>query len=179
MILFSWNCRGLGNPRTIRDLHQLVKERRLNFVFLMETVCSKQHIDCIKHRVGFDNLFVVDLVGKSGGLALLWKEEDNLEIYNYTRRHINAVVKDNEGQLFWKLIGFYGHPNSTKRDESWAVLRHLKIYSLIPCLCAGDFNEIVDQSEKDRSLLRRESQMTGFWEALEECQLGDLGFSSP
>jgi len=76
----------------------MVKERRPNFVFLMETVCSKQYMDRIKLRSGFDNLFVVDPVGRSGGLALLWNKDENLEILNYSCRHINAVVKDMAGQ---------------------------------------------------------------------------------
>ncbi len=41
--------------------------------------------------------FVVEPVGRSGGLALLWKEEKEVEIYNFSRRHINAIVKDGVG----------------------------------------------------------------------------------
>jgi ABC-type Zn uptake system ZnuABC Zn-binding protein ZnuA len=65
MILLSWNCRGFGNPRTIRDLHQLVKEKRPNMVFLMETLCSQRYMDRIRSRLGFDSMFVVNLVGRS------------------------------------------------------------------------------------------------------------------
>lgn len=36
MSILSWNCRGLGNPRSVRDLHLLVKEKRPNLLFLME-----------------------------------------------------------------------------------------------------------------------------------------------
>jgi len=77
------------------------------------------------------------------------------------------------------MTGFYGHPDSSKRDESWAIFRHLKLCDPIPWLCAGDFNEIVDQSEKETSVVRREAQMGRFRGALEECQLGDLGSVGP
>jgi hypothetical protein len=133
----------------------------------------------IESTQGFDNIFVVDLVGRSGGLALLWKVEDNMEIYNFSRLHINAVVKDGKGQLFWKLTGFYGHPDSSKRVESCAILRHLLSCQPVLWICAGDFNEIVDQVEKEGSLIRRESQMVKFCDALEACHLGDLRFSGP
>jgi len=86
----------------------MVKERRPNFVFLMETLRQRKYMDRLRYNLGFDNIFVVDPVGRSGGLALLWRGEDNLEIYNYSRRHINAVVKDDEGHPYWKLTGFYG-----------------------------------------------------------------------
>jgi hypothetical protein len=63
-------------------------------------------MDNIRRRLGFDSVFVVDSVGKSGGLAFLWNSETNLEVYNYSRRHINVVVKDGENNPLWKLTGF-------------------------------------------------------------------------
>lgn len=33
-------------------------------------------------------------MGCSGGLALLWTAEIDLEIQNYSNRHINAIVKE-------------------------------------------------------------------------------------
>jgi hypothetical protein len=157
----------------------MVKERRPNFVFLMETLRSKQYMERIRIKLHFDNMFVLDSVRRSGGIALFWKEEDKLEIYNYFRRHIHVVVKNREGQDFWKLTGFYGHPDCNKRVESWAVLRHLSFLQPVPWIYVGDFNEIVDQAKKEGSLIRRDSQMVSFHEALEFCHLGDLGFIGP
>ena len=48
----------------------------------------------------------------------------------------------------WKLTGFYGHPDWNKRKESWDLLQQLQYYSPTAWLCVGDFNEIVEQSEK-------------------------------
>lgn len=76
----------------------------------------------------------------------------------------------------WKLTCFYGHPDPTKRHESWALLSHLKTFDPLMWLCLGDFNEIIAQSEKFGASLRRESQMEAFRVVLKECQLSDLGF---
>ena len=46
----------------------------------------------IRVRLGFNGMFVVDPMGRSVGLALFWKDTKNLEIQNYTRRHINALL---------------------------------------------------------------------------------------
>jgi hypothetical protein len=129
MNMLNWNCRGLGNPGTVRDLHQMVKEKHPNFVFLIETLCSKKRLEYIRVKLGFTGLFVVDPVGKSGGLALLWKDERTLEIYNYSRRHINATIQKGDGSAYWKFTGFYGHPVCARRQESWALLKHLKSHS--------------------------------------------------
>jgi hypothetical protein len=69
-----------------------------SFVFLIETLSTKQRLERIRVKLGYVALFVVEPVGRSGGLVLMWKEKCDLEIYNFSRRHINAIVKDKEGQ---------------------------------------------------------------------------------
>ncbi len=68
----------------------------------MKTLCSKTYLDRLRYRLGFDFdfVFVVDPVGRSGGLALLWNVEDNLEVYNYSKQHINVISKDCQGHPF-------------------------------------------------------------------------------
>jgi exonuclease III len=80
MTLLSWNCRGLGSPRAVRDLCQLAKENKAHILFLMETKCSKARVEVVRVKLGFAGAFTVDHVGRNGGLALLWKEEGELEI---------------------------------------------------------------------------------------------------
>jgi hypothetical protein len=177
MSLLNWNCRGLGTPRSVSDLCLMVKEKKPSFVFLIETISTKKCLEMIRIKMGFVGLFVVDPVGRSGGLALFWMEECGLEIYNFSRRHINAILKSSDDNFVWKFTGFYGNPESAKREESWSLLGHLKTHAPVPWLCVGDFNEILTHSEKVGAAIRRESQMDGFRFALEDCQLANLGFS--
>ena len=37
MKIFSLNCRGLGNPETVGELHNFVRKEGPTIVFLMET----------------------------------------------------------------------------------------------------------------------------------------------
>jgi hypothetical protein len=177
MNLLSWNCRGLGNPQAVRDLCQLTKEKKPTILFLMETKCHRNKMEFVRVKLGFECLFVVDSVGRSGGLALLWNDKELVEIQNYSRRHINAIVKGRDSVGSWKLTGFYGHPDWTKRHESWALLNHLRSFAPLPWLCVGDFNEITAQSEKTGVVLRKESQMSQFRDVLEDCHFSDLGFT--
>jgi hypothetical protein len=107
----------------------MTKEKRPNILFLMKTKCRKNKMELVRVKLGFEGLFAVDPIGRSGGLALLWKEVDILEIQNFSKQHINAIVKHLETGKGWKLTGFYGHSDWTKRCESWEFLRHLKIFS--------------------------------------------------
>ena len=94
MRILSWNCRGLKNLWTVRDPCLLVKDKCPIMVFLMETKLRRERMEMIQCELGFKNLFVVDCVGKGGGLALLWGEEAMVNIQNYSCRHINGTVVD-------------------------------------------------------------------------------------
>lgn len=179
MNLLSWNCRELCNPRTVRDLHQLVKEKRPSIVFLMETLVSQSYMERICKRLQFDNIFVVNPTGRSGGLALLWLNDYNIEIFNFSKSHINVLIKDVGGIEKWKSTGFYGQPDTAKRRESWALLKHLSLLQPILWLCVGDFNEILEQRGKKGSKIRSEPQMNRFRCCLKDCGLGDLGYIGP
>lgn len=73
MSCISWNCRGLGNPRALGTLQELIREKRPHFIFLVETISSVLQLDEIKVLLGYDGVFAVSNVGRSGGLAFLWK----------------------------------------------------------------------------------------------------------
>ena len=102
-----------------------MKEKIPNLVILMKTKLYKQKWESIRTKLGFDNMFVVDYVRKSGGLVLFWEEGWEVEIQNYSHRHINAIVHDQNLILDWKFTGFYGHPDLTKRPEAWDLLKFL------------------------------------------------------
>ena len=147
-------------------------------VFLMETKLRKNKMAPIQQKMGFKNMLVVDCIGKSGGLALLWKEEAGVEIQNYNLHHINAVVTP-ENLTPWVFTSFYEHPESHKRCEAWNLLCHLKLLITEPWLCAGDFNEILDQSEKVGGRRRPQFLMENFRNTLELCGLHELDYKGP
>lgn len=54
----------------------------------------------------FNNYFVVDCNGKSGGLGLLWKVSVSVQVTGYSQHCIDAIVK--KKGLEWRITGFYG-----------------------------------------------------------------------
>ena len=72
-------------------------------------------------------------------------------IRNSLLSYIDAVVEGDNSQVpikssYWHLTGFYGHPETTRRVESWCLLKSLRGSSQLPWLVVGDFNEIRCQS---------------------------------
>ena len=51
MSLLSLNCRGLGNPRTVYELHNLVRREDPKVVFLMETRLEVRNIEWLRVRL--------------------------------------------------------------------------------------------------------------------------------
>ena len=77
---------------------------------------------------------------------------------------------------WWHYTGFYGNPETTKRHETWAKLKHLKGTSTLPWLEIGDFNEIVGLLEKEGGSTRLRQQMDRFIEAINFCGFRGLGY---
>jgi hypothetical protein len=66
----------------------------------METKSVKNKMDRIRVKLGYTGLFVVDSIGKSGGLAFLWNVYDSIYIQNFSRQYIHAEVHSCEGKWF-------------------------------------------------------------------------------
>ncbi|KAL0350291.1 UNVERIFIED_CONTAM: hypothetical protein Sradi_4178300 [Sesamum radiatum] len=176
MNLLMWNCQGLGGPWTVRSLGNFIRDYHPALVFLAETKCSSCRIDLLKRR--FDMFgFSVESRGKGGGLALLWRKSVDVVLQSYSHNHIDVYVRLNENQDWWRFTGLYGEPETAKREATWRLLSQLHTQSVWPWLVAGDFNEILDQSEKWGGPPRPLWQIRKFRRALTDCGLSDLGYS--
>lgn len=173
MKTFIWNCRGLGNPRTVRELTSLVRSYKPGIVGLLETRTNKIKFDHIRHQLGFKNVFIVDRQGIGGGLALLWKDDVDLNIRNFSNYHIDAWL---EGPLQTRMTLFYGSPHAPLRKFSWNLLRTLADMPANPWIVMGDFNEVCFSWERKSNRLKGEWQMKNFRKALQDSGLFDMGF---
>ena len=162
MRALGWNCRGLGTPRLVNALHEIVRQWDPNFVFLSETKLKKKAMERAKRKVGFVYGLVVPKLDKSGGLAMLWKENINLEIMGYAGNFIDAIVTEANSSLKWRITGFYGHQEAHKRKESWDQLKALNRKFQLPLICFEDFNEILSMNKKMGGVQRSQRQMDEF-----------------
>lgn len=73
MNLLYWNCRGLGNLRSVRALRDLMRRQRPQILFLIETKLFSKEMEGVKIKLGFRYGLFVDCVGRAGGLVMLWE----------------------------------------------------------------------------------------------------------
>ncbi|XP_074267317.1 uncharacterized protein LOC141590643 [Silene latifolia] len=75
MNCLSLNCRGLGNPDAVGGLRNLIRRKAPALVFLCETKLSSSEMRRITSSLEGYCSMEVDSVGRSGGLAFLWRKE--------------------------------------------------------------------------------------------------------
>jgi len=138
MNIISWNCCGLGNVKAVPEIKDLVCVYKPDIVILIETLVNGNKITDLCYSIGFDNHFSVDRIGRSGGLAILWRNSVDCSLINFSQNFINLLIKDPVIGS-WRLTKFYGYSDSGRRRESWDLLCHLSSLSNDPWCIIGDF----------------------------------------
>ena len=77
-------------------------------------------------------------MGKKGGLCLIWDDSVDVSLLSYSTFHIDVEVLSQRGSP-WRFTSFYGNPD---------LAQCLHGMSSHPWLCAGNFNEILEDFEK-------------------------------
>jgi hypothetical protein len=129
---------------------------------------SQQKAQDLRWRFGFDHAFGVKSEGLSGGLVLFWNSDTVVSLKSFSRNHIDVMVQNlNTGEADWRFTGVYGEPTRAKRKRSWDLMKFLRREYDTPWLCAGDFNEVLFNSEQFGGNEREEWKMDGFREVVD------------
>ena len=144
--------------------------------FLMEAKLVISKLDGIKEDFKRTQGLVVPSKGWSGGLALLWKEDLKVDVQSYSDSHIDAIVGQGDDGQEWRLTGFYDNPETSKKEESWLLLKRLSRLNSMPWVCLGDFNELMNDGEKEGGSARPVRQMEIFCKVINSCNLCNFGY---
>jgi hypothetical protein len=155
-----------------------VKQFDPTLLFVMETKIEGKRVEKLTSTFGFAGGFAVDSDGLSGGVGIFWSSAVTVDIKGFSLHHIDAVVQCKDGSVPpWRFTGIYGESRRENRHLTWTLLRRLHQARDLPWLCSGDFNETLYSTEHFSERGREEWQMRAFREAVEDCELQDLGFS--
>lgn len=117
MKILSWNCQGMGPPWKLQFLQDVVRQQRPAIVFLCETLSKEKKMEWVRTRTGLQGMVVVEVQGRSGGLSMLWKDQDQVQLLSVSNNHIDVVISEKDRQP-WRLTGFYGEPDRRKRKRT-------------------------------------------------------------
>ncbi|XP_060961018.1 uncharacterized protein LOC133031516 [Cannabis sativa] len=173
MSLIAWNCHGLGNPWTIQFIKDIVIQKKPIVLFLCETLAKKEAIEKLRLSIGFEGAFSVDAQGKSGGVALLWRDAEEVQLLQFGSNYIDVSVQ-NRDHGEWRLTGLYGEPNRSLRKRTWDLIQTLKRDNNLPWCIVGDMNNVTSQQDKHGGNLYPNWLIEGFCDTLDECGLYDM-----
>ncbi|TYH28269.1 hypothetical protein ES288_A02G130600v1 [Gossypium darwinii] len=178
MKIFCWNCRGVGNPATVRELKQLLVANGPNIVFLCETKIHSNGLSRIQSMCRMESCMAINSEGKSGGLALMWKEGVKVNVQNFSNHHIDSLVTLDENEVI-RFTGFYGQANLNVRNQLWDMLRRVKRTVNEGWIVRGDFNCNTPYSyPKSGGCRKPRKAMDEFRDILDELALVDIKTSN-
>ncbi|KEH29019.1 endonuclease/exonuclease/phosphatase family protein [Medicago truncatula] len=96
-------------------------------------------------------------------------------LVNYSNNHITVEFFDSVHGT-WRLTGYYGYPNGERRRAAWEFLRQLSNQYADPWCIFGDFNDIMDDSEKRGRTSRPWWLINGFRQVVLDFGLTDVPF---
>ncbi|CAL2226101.1 unnamed protein product [Prunus armeniaca] len=172
-MIMVWNVRGAGSKKFPGITKDLVKIHKIKILVILEPRISGNTALNVIKKLGFSKYHVVDANGFSGGLWMLWNENVScIDIVAHSRQSITALIK--MSHIDWLFTVVYVHPCPGIQSQLWIYLDGIASASNIPWMIAGDFNELVDNSEKCGG--NPISHRSGLVEWIDRNQLIDLGF---
>ncbi|KAH1063835.1 hypothetical protein J1N35_028822 [Gossypium stocksii] len=120
-----------------------------------------------------EGCLAVDAKGKSGGLVMMWKEGNKVDIQTYSSNHINTMIQA-ENEKVIRFMGFYENTDPNKRHLSWDMLKRVRRTVKETWIIGGDFNAILDNAKKDGGRRKPLALMKEFREIVEKLSMVDL-----
>ncbi|KAK8366946.1 hypothetical protein V6Z12_A02G152300 [Gossypium hirsutum] len=148
MKIFCSNCYGVGNPVTVRELKQLLFSNVPDVVFLCETKIHSNSLSRVRSIYRMEGFMAINSKGKSGGLTLMWMEGVKVDVQNFSNHQIDSLVTLDENSVIW-FTGFYGQAKPNLWNQSWYMLRRVKRMVKEGWIVGGDFNAILNNTEKE------------------------------
>ncbi|KAK9151587.1 hypothetical protein Syun_009896 [Stephania yunnanensis] len=135
-------------------------------------------IEAFRITLSFLYALAVDLVGRAGGLAVLWNEPSSVEFLKYGQCFIELLIQDQRRQFEWRALGVYISFVPSIRESQFRLLEQQLLAIIEPLIVLGDFNSTTHSSENVGGVPWTVSQHIDFLEFINNVKLIDLGFAS-
>ncbi|KAK1377772.1 hypothetical protein POM88_024516 [Heracleum sosnowskyi] len=104
----------MGHNKLLMDTNMETVNKEGNYVMdhdlgrteeILEEENRKEKVEQVKVELGFGGSFVVEASGHSGGLAMLWKNQDDGTLLSYSKNHVDMEIHLEGNQMF-RLTSF-------------------------------------------------------------------------
>ncbi|XP_060961729.1 uncharacterized protein LOC133031950 [Cannabis sativa] len=164
---------GVGGPEYVDMDAEDSVELDVNGLSKNEFEVGSDVLERVRVKLKFGGVFAVDACGRSVGVALLWRNKDDVKVLNFATNFVDVEVRSsNIGE--WRHTGFYGESKRNLRGSSWEQLRTLAHGNTLPWCVIGDMNNVLSQEDKRGGHPYPNWLIDGFRDILQECGLIDL-----
>ncbi|XP_028801080.1 uncharacterized protein LOC114756308 [Neltuma alba] len=124
-----------------------------------------------------DEEMYVELIRRSGGLALWWKKDVTINNWHCSKNIIHTSIHSVVHEVPEYVTYVYGAPRAEEKEEVWRKMRSIANGVQGTWLCMGDFNDLVSVYEKEGKWPADIRRMMSFQSMLSDCALLDLNYS--
>jgi hypothetical protein len=142
MKTFALNYRGLKNDAAVRALREAQGRCDPDVMFLSETHLDRNGCERLRLKTMMNGALFAPSDGRSGGLALLWKNSVTIDLKMIHNNYIDVIVNGGTEEE-WRLTGIYGEAAWSEKYKTWERLRELHGQFDMRWLVIGDWNEIL------------------------------------
>lgn len=151
MNLLSWNMRGLGAKIKRSTLRRLISKHQPSFIFIQETKLENPDHRTMR-TIWNDN--DVDWAfspsqGAAGGLISIWQKKSfHAQTIKVEKHWIGPKGSFPSSNFDCIMVNIYNPCSERERAKIWIELENYYSSQNLPCLIVGDFNEVLDPSER-------------------------------
>uniref|UniRef100_A0A803NSM4 Reverse transcriptase domain-containing protein n=1 Tax=Cannabis sativa TaxID=3483 RepID=A0A803NSM4_CANSA len=143
----DWNCRGLGNAATVRQLKELIRKSNPEVLILSEVRLAEVKLHGLMGKLHFPGICYVPPQGTGGGLALCWKLGVDCNIQDADKNKVIGIISSDPPELPWIIMGIYGPPSFGEKEEFWKKVGEYIDHCNFPLLLMGDLNGTLKDGE--------------------------------
>ena len=151
MIILSWNIRGLGAKIKRSSIRNLINKHHPQVVFIQESKIENLTQKTI-NSIWKDSQIKwasSPSQGNSGGIVSLWDSSFfQLELLESEKHWIAISGHIPSIDLKCSLINIYCPCTIDERASVWQSIAEYQRSSQLPCLILGDYNEVLDPSDR-------------------------------
>ncbi|KAL0294266.1 UNVERIFIED_CONTAM: hypothetical protein Sradi_6895500 [Sesamum radiatum] len=174
-----WNVRGLNSIAHRHAVGQLVRDRRLQFLGVLETRVRRDKVQGVRANLLPNWCWFDDYSGPGGRIWLAWDEaEVSVEVLRVEVQVIHCCLFNKRTSATCLISVAYGECDNIRRRLLWAELLSISAdVTDLPWCVLGDFNVVADASESFGNSVEATQSMAEFREFIMEAGLAHLPFT--
>lgn len=144
--ILCWNSRGASNQDFLWEIREMMRHHQPKILILLEPKISGQIATDVCRALRKTHWVRSESEGFSGGIWVLWDEEDIQVRPLYLHSQFNHLVVCSDNQQCWELTAIYASPHANLRRQLWSALDQLVVEEA--WVMIGDFNSVLKGEER-------------------------------